>query len=367
MTPAQLSRDKRLGLTWIAKTSAYTALSGDGILADTDTTGAFTVTLPASPSVGDLVGIIDSKSNFATNNLTVGRNSSNIMGEAEDLTLDVDDTNFTLVYSGSTQGWIIETYLNVQNSNSGMRGYIDGLVLSNNGTDGDHDIDVAAGEARDSTNAKTLSLTASITKQIDATWAVGTNAGGLDTGSVAADTWYHVWLIMRSDTGVVDALFSTSASSPTMPTNYDYKRRIGAVLTDGSSNILGFSQMGDQFLWGSPIYDVNAGSIGITAVTPTISTPLGVKTIPLFTVITGNKAASQTTLYVSSPDVTDNAVAFPYVTNYSANSGAVAFSYNGALGIRTNTSSQIRVRAALASSSYYVCTSGWIDPRGKDA
>jgi hypothetical protein len=115
--------------------------------------------------------------------------------------------------------------------------YITGLVPSNNGSDEDHDIDITAGEARDSTNAVDMALAASITKQIDAAWAVGANQGGLDAGSVANNTIYHIWLIKRSDTGVVDALFSTSGSAPTMPTNYDYKRWLAFVRTDGSANI----------------------------------------------------------------------------------------------------------------------------------
>jgi len=72
-------------------------------------------------------------------------------------------------------------------------------------------------------------LSSAITKRLDAAWAVGSGNGGLDTGTIA-NTTYHVWLIQRSDTGVVDALFSTSLTSPTMPTNYDRKRRIGIIV-----------------------------------------------------------------------------------------------------------------------------------------
>jgi hypothetical protein len=123
------------------------------------------------------------------------------------------------------------------------KNYITGLTLSQD-TDTDHDIEIAAGECVDSTNAEKMVVSAAFTKKIDESWAVGDAAGGMDTGAVAADTVYAVWLIKRSDTGVVDALFSASMTAPTMPTNYDYKRFIGYVWTDASANIIAFEMRG---------------------------------------------------------------------------------------------------------------------------
>lgn len=126
--------------------------------------------------------------------------------------------------------------------------YIGGLITSM-GTDADHDVDIAPGSCRDDGDAANLRLASVLTKQLDAAWSVGDDQGGLDTGSIAATTLYAVWLIKRSDTGVVDALFSTSFTSPTMPTNYDLKRLIGSVYTDGSSDIYAFIQSGDEFIY----------------------------------------------------------------------------------------------------------------------
>ena len=95
---------------WIAKTTTYTAENGDGILADTSSS-AWTLTLPATPSVGDVIGISDSNSTFDTNNLTVANNSSKIHGVAESLVVDLKDASFLLVYTGSTTGWKLDTYL----------------------------------------------------------------------------------------------------------------------------------------------------------------------------------------------------------------------------------------------------------------
>ena len=72
--------------------------------------------------------------------------------------------------------------------------------------------------------------------------------GSLDTGSLAANKTYHVWAIARSDTGASSILTSLSPTNPVMPAGYDLKRRIGAILSDGSSQIMPFKQSGNEFL-----------------------------------------------------------------------------------------------------------------------
>mgnify|MGYP003626492385 FL=1 len=89
-------------------TTAYTAVNGDQIFVDTSS-AAVTVTLPASPSVGNEVHFIDSKINFGSNNLTIGRNGSNINGSAANLTVNTNAESFTLVYANSAKGWIYKT------------------------------------------------------------------------------------------------------------------------------------------------------------------------------------------------------------------------------------------------------------------
>jgi hypothetical protein len=89
-----------------AKTTGFTAVSGVGYFCNT-TGGAFTVTLPASPSAGAIVAISDYANTFATNNLTVARNGSNIAGTASDSVLSTSGVSVTFVYVDSTQGWIV--------------------------------------------------------------------------------------------------------------------------------------------------------------------------------------------------------------------------------------------------------------------
>jgi len=89
---------------WRTLTAAETIQAGAKLFIDT-TGGAFTVTLPASPAVGDEVHFIDSRFNFDTAALTVGRNSSKIANASSDLVVNTEGAGFGLVFSGSNVGW----------------------------------------------------------------------------------------------------------------------------------------------------------------------------------------------------------------------------------------------------------------------
>ena len=97
------------GTQWQAvKTSNFTASAGQGVFCNT-TSAAFTLTLPASPSIGDEVTFVDYAGTFDTNNLTIGRNSSKIHGADEDLTVATERAANTLVFTDSTQGWLLKS------------------------------------------------------------------------------------------------------------------------------------------------------------------------------------------------------------------------------------------------------------------
>ena len=81
------------------------AVSGTGYFCDTSG-GAFTVTLPTSPSAGDIVAVSDYTRTFNSNNLTIGRNSKPIGGVAADGELTVDGQSATFVFVDDTEGWI---------------------------------------------------------------------------------------------------------------------------------------------------------------------------------------------------------------------------------------------------------------------
>lgn len=248
-----------------------------------------------------------------------------------------------------------------------IRGHLYGLTLSNNVTDATNDIDIAAGSAVDSTGTVSMLLASSLTKRLDAAWAAGTNQGGLDVGSVT-DENYSVFVIRRPDTGVVDALFSLSVNSPTLPANYTQFRRVGTIFR-GFGVIRPFSQVGDVFLLKTPVLDVNAVNPGTSAVLRTLSVPAGIVTTALLNVGIENTAASDYfSVLLSSTDTDDVSVSIAgYSTlGASANVSGGARFLSSQAEVRTNTSRQIRSRAMYsdANCALYVSTRGWIDTRG---
>jgi hypothetical protein len=93
------------GMSWSVITGNTNAVAGRGYLINASTT--LTITLPASPGVGDSVGVCDVYNKATTYMLTIDRNSNNIEGLAEDMTIDTNGSGFVLVYVDATRGWEI--------------------------------------------------------------------------------------------------------------------------------------------------------------------------------------------------------------------------------------------------------------------
>ena len=90
---------------FVEKTSNATLSAGDKVIVDSSSS-ALTMTLPASPTLGDEIAIIDGTNTAAINNITVARNGEKIDGVAADMTIDVNGAAFNIVYYNASRGWI---------------------------------------------------------------------------------------------------------------------------------------------------------------------------------------------------------------------------------------------------------------------
>lgn len=236
-----------------------------------------------------------------------------------------------------------------------LRSYLAGLALANNSGTPNSKIDVAAGVCADSSNAQMLVVSAGT---IDCATA---DANGLDTGSLANTTWYHVFAIGKAD-GTTALLASTSATAPTMPSGYTLKRRLGSFRTDGSAHIIPFSQSGDRFLWVTPVSVISDAGVAFPTSPSnlTMVVPTGVVVDAIFSAALGS--------------VTVQLVVFSSIVQTGATPGTMAnvtaHDRYGTLyaTMRTDTSGRIQWISAGAGSSQtrIISTHGWIDRRGRD-
>jgi len=92
---------------WIVKNAAYAASDGDQILADTNSIGAFTITLPVAPTAGMSVSVMDAAGTFSTNTLTVDPGVEKIAGVASPFLFNTSDAWGRFVYFNATRGWAV--------------------------------------------------------------------------------------------------------------------------------------------------------------------------------------------------------------------------------------------------------------------
>lgn len=239
-------------------------------------------------------------------------------------------------------------------------------ITISNGTDTDHDIDCTAGNFQFD-DGSGQAVTTALTKQIDATWVAGDNQGGLDTGTVAADTTYHVFAIYDSTNAVADYIFSLSPTSPTLPGTYDKQKRIASLVTDGSANILpgiyNFNSDGSyEFNYDVFILDVNAAANTTTASTPAISVPTGISVKALINIGVNSNVSTRYYGLITSPLITDStpSSSLHNIRHYQ-NGGSDIAENPTPKQIWTNTSAQVRTRFNNTNGDNTIFTEGWFD------
>jgi hypothetical protein len=234
--------------------------------------------------------------------------------------------------------------------------YLGGLTLANNAVTPTTVLDIAAGAATSDDNTTLMVQPAAMSKNCNAAWAVGNGAGALDVGTtMTTNVWLYVFLIKRTDTGVVDVLLSQSLTSPTLPSPYSKKRRIGCIKTGAGPVVFGFIQTGDEFAWKIMIYDINASNVSTSDLAVVLPVPLGLAPIANMLIVNASSAGY---FMVRTPTTQDS-------TMTVAAAAASGFT-SGQYRMKTDTSSQIMVKGSAAmTGALFIACYGWVDTRGK--
>lgn len=335
------------------KTVAYTSLTTvtleDAILTSglsAVATGIFTATNNALPAP------------FDTNPIAVGSAdiTKKVRVEADGIT-----TSTTRVWTAADASGIVALTTETNGSIQFSKNWIAGLTYANNAGDATNDIDIAVGECRDSTNAANMLLGSALTKRLDASWVVGTNQGGILSGS-AADVDYNIWAIKRVDTGVVDVGMETTANAtPTLPSNYTLYRKIGWFKRVGGSIVLFHTYERDgggiHMAWDSPTLDVDqTNGMSSTARTDALKVPLTFSVMATINVVLTD--ATGGAAYFSCPDQTDVAASTSAAPLSQIGFGA-GIATSAQLRLRTGATGLVRSRATVTVDTYRASTAGF--------
>jgi len=247
--------------------------------------------------------------------------------------------------------------------------YIGGLQLSNDLTTPNTTIGIAAGSVTDDTSFVQMVMPA-FTKTT-AAWAAGTGNGCLDTGSVAANSTYHVFAIGKPALSAVGYLCSTSSFAPLMPAGYVYKARVGSFLTNSGANIVAFTQRGQKFTLNAMQLSANSVSVGTSAVYQALSfVPSGVKVTPNCQISISNDSPPTSLLMTGLDEQADvaptNTIPFSTSAGFDLQQITTAAGQANAAcpDISTNSARQVRLRASAASTNVSIIGRGWTDCLG---
>ena len=251
----------------------------------------------------------------------------------------------------------------LSNCQGQLRGYLGGLTISNDTVSPNTVIATAVGVAASDDATMLMKLGAATTKNGNAAWVAGGGTGCLDGGSaLSASTWYHLFVIGNPNTGAIDELCSTSATSPALPSGYTKKRRIGSFKTNSSSQIIRFTQDGDEFIWKSPINiinSVNYNASGSRVELPVIAVPTVVRPQAIINIAMYNSSGGPSAVTLSNLDqddvASDGRWDLANTGGYSANR----------IAIRVDGMSKIYARISYSATILFLNTLGWIDTRDK--
>lgn len=230
-----------------------------------------------------------------------------------------------------------------------------GLSLSASGTSAG--VSIAAGEVLLRSADGTPKLASAVSLTVD-TSTVGAN--GLDTGTLAASTWYAVWVISNGTTTA--GLVSLSSTAPTMPSGYTFKARVGWIRTDGTASKfpLAFKQHGCGVEY-EPSSGANLPTYPLIAST---NTSIGVTSVSMSNAVPST--AGNVHLRIRQDSVANTANGANVYTTASGESQAAAIGVNGSQGlaratVKPQTAGTVYWAVSTSTGSATLAVIGWED------
>lgn len=213
--------------------------------------GANTVRVQASTPIkitgltGGAAGRTVILHNIGSNSITFAQNSASSLAAnrflfSGPINLRPND-DMTLQYDGLSSGWRLISMRYA----SPPAALFKKLHVTNGGTPNNQIIGTADAFTLSDTNGAIVTRTA-LSCTADVTVS---GAGGLDTGAVTTSTWYSYWFIYNAQTNTDSCLFSTSQTSPTLPSGYTFAARASWARTDGSSHFYQYNQYARHARW----------------------------------------------------------------------------------------------------------------------
>ena len=244
------------------------------------------------------------------------------------------------------------------------------IGIENNAVDAVNDLDFLAGvELGAITPFRQIRLAATLVKQIDANWAVGTNLGGFPSAlTLTNGTWYHGFVISKAD-GTTDAGFDTSLTAANLladATGYVNYRRVGSIYyIDGVTGIKPFRQYGNRFMWDIPVSDLSAQATHTTQTARTLSIPADIEIEAKYSVTVQTSTVADRSYFGLALDPrAANTAPIASQCNIAVTENATEDPRSNANALETLTDDgTVNFRWSTAGAVYNITTFGWSDDR----
>lgn len=257
---------------------------------------------------------------------------------------------------GTMSGDIDLTGHALNNAGDGVGDYLKGLITTRASAT---QVSVAAGQIKG--NSRFVKNTATVAKNINATWAAGTGVGGMESGfTVAANLTYHLHALRKISDGSFDWIYSPNTTITTMPSGYEWVGRFWSVYTNASSQVFDYTQIDNTCLMAAVQWfsTTSALAFAVSTVPAAVPLPGGIRTKALLTLSVQVNTVTCVLTVTDGDDATGGSGSG--VSCQGSNTAGASNAASRGLS-KTNTTRQLGRAVGGASSGAAASIGGWED------